>query len=240
MIPKIIHYCWFGGKPIPPHLQKCMDSWARLLPEYKIMRWDENSFDIRSTVWTKEAYERKKYAFVSDYVRLVALEQYGGLYFDTDVMVKKSFDSLLNRKAFMGFENHLYLTSAVMGFEPHFPLLKEFIDSYKDKTFINADGSINNTANVVMMTDICKKYGLIINNQFQTVAGIDIYPTEYFCPLDFYHNDNTTSNTMAVHLFDASWLEEDTKRMVDKERSLLHKIWIAVKRMIKMIITRGT
>ena len=239
MIPKIIHYCWFGGSEIPQHLQKCMDSWSRLLPEYRIMRWDETNFDINSIVWTKEAYGLKKYAFVSDYVRLLALEKYGGIYFDTDVMVKKSFDSLLDRPAFMGFENHLYLTSAVMGFEPHFPLLKEFIDSYKDKTFINADGSINNTANVVMMTDICKKYGLIINNQFQTVAGIEIYPTEYFCPLDFYHNDNTTSNTMAVHLFDASWLEEDTKRMVKKERSLGHKAWIALKRLIKKSLRRS-
>lgn len=229
MIPKIIHYCWFGRNPIPKHLQKCMDSWSEILPDYEIMRWDEESFDVESTAWTKEAYEKKKYAFVSDYVRLVALKQFGGIYFDTDVFVKKPFDSLLPNRAFMGFENDLYLTSAVMGFESHFPLVDEFLQTYRNQHFLTENGEINNMANVVMMTEICKKHGLIINNQEQEVADVLVLPKEFFCPLDFYHNDHTTSDTMTVHMFDASWLDNDTKRMVMKERTPWHKQYIRIK-----------
>lgn len=236
MIPSIIHYCWFGRNPLPKHLQKCMDTWSAILPEYKIMRWDEESFDVESTVWTKEAYEKKKYAFVSDFVRLVALEQFGGIYLDTDVSVKKTFNSLLSNRGFMGFENDLYLTSAVMGFEPHFPLVKEFLASYRDKHFIHENGEINNIANVVMMTEICQKHGLVINNQEQEVADVLILPKEFFCPLDFYHNDHTTADTMTVHLFDASWLDNDTKRMVAKERTSWHKQYIRLKNGLKLFM----
>lgn len=232
MIPKIIHYCWFGKQEIQEKLQACMATWKELHPEYTIMRWDEERFDVQSTVWTQEAYAAKKYAFVSDYVRLLALEEYGGIYFDTDVLVKKSFDSLLHHRAFMGFENELYLASAVMGFEPHFPVLKEFIEHYNGKRFIQGNGQLNNEANVVMMTEICKQHGLAIDNSEQEIADIHIYPREYFCPLDFYHNDHSTQDTMAVHLFDASWLDEVTKRMVIKERSAWYKTYIGAKRFI--------
>lgn len=235
MIPKIIHYCWFGKNQIPSQLQRCMDTWSEIMPDYTIMRWDEGNFDIQSTAWTREAYEQKKYAFVSDYVRLVVLENYGGIYFDTDVLVKKPFDPLLAYPAFMGFENDLYLTSAVMGFEPHFLLIKEFLGTYSGKRFVN-DGKPDNTANVVMMTDVCKKYGLVIDNNEQTVAGVHIFPKEYFCPLDFYHNDHTTPDTMAVHLFDASWLDRDTKRMVTRERTFLHKKYIHAKSLLKTLL----
>lgn len=236
MIPKIIHYCWFGMGEIPTNLQKCIKTWSQILSDYKIIRWDESNFDVNAVDWTKEAYAQKKYAFVSDYVRLTALEQYGGMYLDTDVLVKKSFDSLLTNRGVMGFENDLYLTSAVMGFEPHFPLVSEFLDTYKNKSFIHEDGVVSNTANVVMMTEICKKYGLILNNETQMVAGVRILPKEYFCPLDFYHNDHTTSDTMAVHLFDASWLDDDVKRMVTKERTPWHKHYIRFKSALRTFV----
>lgn len=229
MIPKIIHYCWFGESDIPPRLKKCMRSWKDLMPDFTIMRWDENTFDVNSTQWTKEAYAAKKYAFVSDYVRLVALEEYGGIYLDTDVMVKKPFDNLLCYHAFTGFENECYLTSAVIGCEAHFPLLREFLDSYNQKSFFDSDGNPNKEANVVMITNICLKYGLTLNDMIQNVNGLQVFPRTFFCPLDFYHNDNQTEQTMAIHYFDASWLDDETKKMVNKERTMFHKTWCRMK-----------
>lgn len=236
MIPKIIHYCWFGNQPIPNHLQGCMLTWRKILPDYTFIRWDESNFDINSTIWTKEAYNARKFAFVSDYVRLVALQTMGGIYLDTDVVVKKTFNSLLNKHAFMGFENELYLTSAVMGFEPNFPLINEFLKFYEGKHFILEDGQLNNTANVIMMTEICKKYGLRIEDSYQETGDISFFPREFFCPLDFYHNNHATSNTMTIHLFDASWLDKDTKSSIVIERKSFYKIFIKFKSFLKRII----
>lgn len=234
MIPKIIHYCWFGNQPIPERLQKCMDSWKYHMPDYEIKRWDEKSFDVNGTLWTKQAYQEKKYAFVSDYVRLVALEQYGGIYLDTDVMLKKSLDVLCSYPAFTGFENERYITSAIIGCEAHFPLICEFLATYKDKPFINEMGERNKEANVVVMTEICKKHGLQLNDKEQDVADLHVFPRSYFCPLDFYHNDWSSENTMAVHLFDASWLDDETKKMIQRERKTIFKVWNACVRHIAM------
>lgn len=236
MIPKIIHYCWFGKHEIPKHLKRCMDTWHEILPDYTIMRWDENNFDVESIEWTREAYKVKKYAFVSDYVRLVALERYGGIYLDTDVVTKKPFDALLCNQGFMGFENELYLTSAVMGFEPHHPLVTEFLRTYEGKHFILEAGALNNDANVKMMTEIGICHGLQINNEQQIVSNILILPREFFCPLDFYHNDRSTTDTMTVHYFDASWLDADTKKMITTERTLWHKLYVRLKGTLAALI----
>lgn len=230
MIPKILHYCWFGKDEIPDNLKKCMDSWSIYFNEYEIMRWDESSFDVNSTMWTKQAYNEKKYAFVSDYVRLYALEKYGGIYLDTDVMIRKSFTPFLKFQAFGGFENDLYLTSAVIGCEAHFSLIKEFLEYYKGRSFLMKEGGLNNEANVIMITNVCKKYGLQINDKEQEIMGFHIYPKEYFCPIDFYHNKNITENSFAIHYFDASWLDSDTKKMIQKERKWWYKMYIIIKR----------
>ncbi len=223
MIPKIIHYCWFGNHPIPKHLKKCIDSWSKFLVDYEFIKWDESNFDINSTKWTKQAYSKKKYAFVSDYVRLKVLYEYGGIYLDTDVMVLKSFDSFLGYQAFTGFESKNKLTSAIIGAEKRFPIIKTFLDTYTNKPFIN-NGKNNDIANVVMMTDICVSYGFIPNNTYQVIQGMHIFPQTYFCPLDFYHNKNFTENTHAIHYFDASWLDRDIKVKIKRERSILIKI----------------
>lgn len=238
MIPKIIHYCWFGKKEIPDNLKKCMKSWSVLMPDFKIMRWDESNFDVKSTKWTEQAYEAGKYAFVSDYVRLKVLEEYGGIYLDTDVMLLKSLEALTEYKAFSGFENEFYITSAVIGCEQHFNLIKEFLEFYEGKEFFNESGKINNDANVIMMTDICKKYGLKTDDSEQEMAEMHIFPREYFCPIDFYHNKNITENSMAIHYFDASWLDDDTKRMIEKERKPLHKAYISLKQAILNLIEK--
>lgn len=219
MIPKIIHYCWFGGKPIPKRLKKCMDSWIETMPEYQLMRWDESNFDVKSTLWTSQAESAQKYAFVSDYVRLKVLYEYGGIYLDTDVLVKKSLNEFLKYKAFTGFECDNKLTSAVIGAEKEFPLIKEFLDSYNGKEFVFGNGNLNNEANVIMMTEICQRHGLKADNTYQIIQGMHIFPRTYFCPLDFWQNRDFTDNTYTIHYFDASWLDEDTKHRIEKERS---------------------
>ncbi|WP_302572320.1 glycosyltransferase family 32 protein [Phocaeicola coprocola] len=245
MIPKIIHYCWFGNHPIPANLKKCMESWKVMMPDWEWKRWDENSFDINSTPWTAEAYAARKYAFVSDYVRLLALYEFGGVYLDTDVKLEKSLEPLCYKhNAFMGFENNSVLTSAVIAMPAKHPLIASFKTYYDGKHF--SQEIINsNEANVRMMTDICKRYGLICNDSEQdliiyknttTEYKIHIYPQTYFCPLDFYHNKKFSKNTYAIHYFDASWLNRETKERIMFERSLWYKVIINVKVVLNKIL----
>lgn len=221
---KKIHYCWFGNNPIPDSLQACMETWKRVMPDYEWVKWDETNFDVNSHPWTRTAYDAKKYAFVSDYVRLVALYQYGGLYFDTDVKIVKSLEPLQKEFGnFLGFENGKVITSAVMCFESGHSLIKEFLSHYDNIEF-TAEIITNNEANVRMMTDILVKYGLKQDNTSQQVLGVKIFPQTYFCPLDFYHNRDFSRDTHTIHLFDASWLEEGTKRKIEEERTLGFKL----------------
>jgi len=236
MIPKIIHYCWFGRNPIPEKLQICMKSWKELMPDYQIVRWDEDTFDVNSTTWTRQAYEAKKYAFVSDYVRMKALYEQGGIYFDTDVKVIKPMDEFLQYQAFTGFESKEKLLSAVIGAEKGFPLIKEFLDSYKGLTFLDEQGNGNKIPNVVMMTDICCKYGMMPNNTYQVIQGMHIFPQTYFSPLDFFRNKDFTENTHTIHYFDASWLDEETKQRIEKERTFFYKLWCRIKSLIIKVI----
>ena len=225
---KIIHYCWFGNNPIPKKLQQCMDSWRLVMPDYEIRRWDETVFDVNSVQWTKEAYNKGKYAFVSDYVRLVALYEYGGIYLDTDVKLLKDLEPLYRKYPnFMGFENGKVLTSAVMCVEAKHPIVKDFLDYYTNKSFSSTIVE-ENEANVLMMTKALERYGLRVDNSEQDVdvlpSSIHIFPRTYFCPLDFYHNKDFSSNTYAVHYFDASWLDCDTKTRIEKERTFMYKV----------------
>lgn len=241
MIPKIIHYCWFGKGEIPQNLEQCINSWKKILPDYKIIRWDEGNFNINESIWTKEAYAKKKYAFVSDYVRLKVLIEYGGIYLDTDVKVIKKLDNLLKYDAFMGFENEYYLTSSIIGCIPNFPLIKEFFNYYKNKHFID-DNVIKNEANVIMMTNICKKYGLMINDKEQLIQNMKIFPRTYFCPYDFWMNRYFTENTYTIHYFNASWLDDDEKKRIEKERKIIFKlkskIFFQLKKIIKVVMRR--
>ena len=229
---KIIHYCWFGNNPIPKKLQQCIDSWRQVMPNYEIRRWDETVFDVNSVQWTKEAYNKGKYAFVSDYVRLVALYEYGGIYLDTDVKLLKDLEPLYRKYPnFMGFENGKVLTSAVMCVEAKHPIIKDFLDYYTNKSFSSTIVE-ENEANVLMMTKVLEHYGLRVDNSEQDVdvlpSPIHVFPRTYFCPLDFYHNKDFSSDTYAVHYFDASWLDCDTKTRIEKERTIMYKVKSAI------------
>ena len=225
---KTIHYCWFGKSLIPERLRKCMDSWSEKMPDYEIRLWNEAAFDVESVSWTNSAYRAKKYAFVSDYVRLVALYQHGGIYLDTDVKLLKSLAPLQKKFSnFMGFENGKVVTSAVICVEPYHPIIKEFLDYYNTREFSDEVVSANE-ANVLMMTKLLEKYGLHADNTEQDVeirsSSMHIFPQTYFCPLDFYHHKDFSQQTHAIHYFDASWLDEDTKQRIENERSILYKM----------------
>lgn len=207
-IPKIIHYCWFGENPLPELAQKCIASWKKYLPDYEIKEWNEENYDVRKIPYTAQAYDSKKYAFVSDYARFDILYQYGGLYFDTDVEVIKPLDEILKRGAFAGVESAGALNAGLGLASPAAsPIYKEILDSYKNSSFIRNDGSMDLTTVVTRVSDIFKKHGFTDKNEIQKVDGITVYPSDYFCPKDYVSgNINITQNTYTVHWYDGSWL----------------------------------
>ena len=207
MIPKIIHFCWIGGTDIPEDVNRCIDTWKKFLPDYEIMRWSEENFDVNIIPYTKEAYEAGRYAFVSDYIRLFALYNYGGIYMDTDVEVLKNLDPLLQNHAFTGFEDTDRISAWLFGSEKNNPLFKEFIDSYSERHFVKSDGSFDLTPNPVPITQKLTEHGLLLNNQYQELDFITIYPMDYFCPYNPYREGKNlfTKNTYMNHLFNGTW-----------------------------------
>ena len=207
-IPKIIHYCWFGRGEKPELVQKCLNSWKIHLSEYQIVEWNEDTFDIHVNSYVKEAYEAKKYAFVSDYVRVYALYQYGGIYLDTDVEVFKSFNDLLHHESFWGFEQENYIATSTIGAANGNPIVEIFLDSYKGKKFIKDDGNFDDLTNVSIVTNLLKKQGIIMDGKYQELAGLAaFYPQTYFSPYDYINcRKFITENTYTMHHFYKSWL----------------------------------
>lgn len=211
-IPKIIHFCWFGGQQKPSKVQKCIDSWHKYLSDYEFMEWNESNFDVNCNEYVRQAYENKKFAYVSDVARINALEQYGGIYMDTDVMVYKSFNDLLDNTCILGFEEANYIATSFIACVPGHDLMKEFISRYENTSFYNKDKSLDLTTNVQRLTDILENRGLVRNNEFQKVGDISVYPQEYFSPYDYGNCiRNNTDNTYCEHLFLVSWLPWTTK-----------------------------
>ncbi|MBR5808983.1 MAG: glycosyl transferase [Clostridia bacterium] len=216
MIPKVIHYCWFGGNPLPKSAQKCINSWKKYFPDYEIKEWNESNYDVNKIVYTKEAYAAKKYAFVSDYARFDIIYNQGGVYFDTDVEVIKSFDEILEKGAFMGCEidggekNSINVAPGLgIAAEAGIEFYKDLLDAYKGFKFLNEDGTYNTTTIVKYTTDMLKKNGLQDIKGIQTVAGINIYPKEYFNPLDDVTGKvEKTENTHSIHWYSKTWLSK--------------------------------
>lgn len=207
MIPKIVHYCWFGKSKKPKKIEKCIDSWKKFLPDYEIVEWNETNFDVYQNKYTEDAYNAGKYAFVSDLARLQALFRYGGIYLDTDVMVFKKFDSIFNQKCVFGFEEKQYIATSFIACEPMNPFIGEFIEYYTIAQF----GDFK--TNVEVITELLEKKGLIRNNQRQVLDdGISIYPQEYFSPYDYINcKMNKTENTICAHLYFVSWARKCEK-----------------------------
>ena len=222
MIPKTIHYCWFGRNPKPKLAEKCIKSWKKYCPGYEIIEWNEDNFDIASApLYVRQAYEAKKWAFVTDYVRLWALVNYGGIYMDTDVEVIKPLDRFLSHQAFSGFEDDSHIPTGIMASEKDFPLFVEFLQYYDNAAFYNADGTISYITNVTVITNYCVAKGLIQNNTFQTIEGFALYPKEVFCPVSYQTGFlEKTKNAVTIHWFSGSWKSEaDKKKRVAQRKA---------------------
>ena len=257
-IPRIIHYCWFGGNPLPDDAKKCIASWKKFFTDYEIKEWNESNYDLNYCPYVKEAYEAKKWAFVSDYARFDILYKYGGLYFDTDVEVIKSFDDILKNGAFMGQEagalsgvdptsnkagsvdslesrESAVVANPGLGIAvapglgiavaPGLRLYKEILDYYNGIHFLK-DGVIDTTTVCTHVTEILKKYGYDeYKEAIQEVAGITVYPPEYFCPQNYETGElKITENTRSIHHYAATW----------------HSVWDEIIAMIERSKDRGS
>lgn len=231
MIPKIIHYCWFGQKELPELATKCIESWKSVLSEYKIIRWDESNFDINSNIYVQEAYKNKKYAFVSDYVRLYAMYNFGGIYMDTDVEVLKPLDMFLNYQAFSGFENYMNIPTGIMACEKGFPDFGTLLDYYKDRHFVLDNGNFDLTTNVKIITDFYLRYGLIQNNTEQLIHGFKLMPNIVFCPEKDEIEKKYMLQIYTIHHKAGSWLDHPHVRS-----GILYDIKLMTKRVLKTII----
>lgn len=209
MIPKIIHYCWFGRGEKPLQAQMCIDSWKQFLPEYQLKEWNEDNFDINQNRYVREAYENRKFAFVTDYVRLYAIYTEGGVYMDTDVEVLGSYDSFLHHHAFSGFETDGNVPTGMMAAEKGSVWAKELLDQYADRVFVKPDGNFDMTTNTTVITNYMLGKGLVLNNKYQDIPNLcTMYPADYFCPKD--HRTGIircTKNTVCIHHFAGSWIK---------------------------------
>ncbi|MCI8627645.1 MAG: glycosyl transferase [Lachnospiraceae bacterium] len=219
MIPKKIHYFWVGDKPMPEKNKACAESWKKFCPDYEIIEWNESNYDFSVCTYMAQAYEAKMWAFVPDYARLDIIYREGGIYLDTDVELLKSLDSLLNCKAFLGFESQMFVALGLgFGAEPGNEILKQMRDLYHSLSFYKEDGTTNIVPSPFYTTELLKSYGLQLNGKYQSIQGIDIFPAEYFAPLCFTNNRlKITQNTYSIHWYHASWhtpeQKERTKRI---------------------------
>ncbi len=211
MIPKIIHYCWFGGGEKPKKAIKCMESWKKFCPEYEFREWNETSFDVNMNGYTKMCYEQKKYAFLSDFVRLVVVEKYGGLYFDTDVELVKSPDELLQYEAFYGFEDDENVnTGEGFGAEAGHPTVKAMIDEYL-AIVPDENGNYPLKACPALNTAALMPFGLRTDGTRQNVAGAEILPIDFLNPYDDPTGRlNKTANTISIHWYSKTWMSKWT------------------------------
>ena len=216
---KIIHYCWFGGNPKSELILKCIESWKKYCPDYKIIEWNEDNFDINCCEYVKEAYEAKKWAFVSDYCRFHVLYNQGGIYLDTDVELIKNLDGLSD--CFVGFEsNHRVASGLIRAANKGDRICKLMLESYSNDHFLNPDGSYNLMTVCDRETEILSNLGLKKNNSLQVVCNTTIYPKDYFCPYDFSTcQTNITNNTRSIHLYAGTWYspQEDFAQKLRKK-----------------------
>jgi len=217
-IPKILHYCWFGGGEMPKIAKKCVKSWQKNLGDFEWKRWDETNFDININEYVLQAYKAKKYMYVSDYARLLALYNDGGLYLDVDCLVKKDFAPLLDENtAFTGYGgDNKELAACTLAFSARHPFIKECLDSYETDSFVDCNGNYNNKSINIRMTDILIEHGFNPNGMQQEIYGVKVYPMTYFCPLSMLPDtvpDCKSKNTYSMTV----WSSKELKR----ERSFL-------------------
>lgn len=243
MIPKKIHYCWFGRNPLPESAIKCINSWKKFFPDYEIIEWNEDNFDVNIIPYTKEAYSVKKYAFVSDYARFWILYHYGGLYFDTDVEVIKPMDDIIDCGSFMGVElmredgYPLVNPGQGLGSDAKDKIFKMVLDYYNSLHFINDDGSFNTITVVRHTTEVLINLGLRPTADLQNIYGIWIYPMDYFNPLDDLTGKlKKTANTRTIHWYTRTWSDSPSWRI--KLSRFSHRIFGMTLHKLRNIVKR--
>ena len=244
MIPKVIHYCWFGGNPLPQLAVRCLESWAEVCPDYEIKRWDESNFDVNCCDYVREAYEARKWAFVSDYARLWIVYREGGIYLDTDVELVSSLNKFLTDcfffaiekdESFFGTEWALVATGLGFGAEASCPVVKKMLDEYDGLHFRMSDGTYDMIPCPVRNSQALLSYGYVEENCIQRFEGGVVYPADYFCPeepsgLETFYSENTVS----IHHYSMTWTSER------KRQSHRIKLWmkrrISLLRLVRRII----
>lgn len=217
LIQKEIHYCWFGGKPKPANIQNYIDGWKKILPDYSFREWNESNFDITTApAYVREAYDAKKYAFVSDYVRINALYRYGGVYLDTDIEIVKPFDELLeNRRMVLGFESRESVETAFIACAKEEPLLREFLEEYEGRRFLTSEGNYDMTVINVPFSKLLERNGLNLQSgEYQELQGgsIAVYPIPFFAGFDVENwHVKQTQQTYMIHHMNSSWVNSKDK-----------------------------
>ena len=215
MIPKVIHYCWFGRGEMPKLAIKCIESWKKYCPDYELKLWNEDNFNLNLYPYAKEAYESRKFAFVTDVVRLYALYHEGGIYMDTDVEVLKPLDDLLHLSAFSGYESNKNTTfpTGIMASAKGGVWAKEQLDYYNNRHFIKPeDGTLDMKTNAQIITDIMVANGFVLSGEYQVYKNdMHAFPKDYFCPKTSTGVLKLTTNTYCIHHFAGSWVEKSFK-----------------------------
>ena len=230
-IPKVIHYCWFGRGEMPKLAQKCIKSWKEKCPDYEIICWNEDNFDLTQNHYMRQAYEAGKWAFVSDYARLKIVYDHGGIYLDTDVELLKSLDDLLDGGGFMGFESKgVVATGLGFGAEKGNKVIAEFLKDYEDISFVQPDGSFDLTPCPKRNTDTLKRLGMDTEKPNQVFMDMTFLAKEYLCPMDYYTGKiSVTKNTYSIHHYSASWTSAVSRRTTRLKRligvNLYHKLY---------------
>lgn len=221
MIPKIIHYCWFGGKAKPELYYKCKKSWEKCCPDYQIIEWNEDNFDVSlCPLYVRQAYELEKWAFVTDYVRLQIIYKFGGIYLDTDVELKKTLDSLLNFKAFFAIESGGEIATGLgFGAENGNTLIWDLMKDYLSIPFILENGQFDRTGCPLRNLHVFIDYGFNNRDVYQIIGDqVCIMPTEFFCPINYYTGERKiTKNTIGIHWYAASWQSEEGRKRHKKQ-----------------------
>lgn len=225
LIPKTIHYCWFGRKTLPDRYKVWIESWHKFCPDYDIIEWNENNYDITKNIYMRQAYENEKWGFVPDYARLDIVYNHGGIYLDTDVEIVQNIDDLLYQKGFAGFESTEFVNlGSGFGAVKGLPIIKKMLDLYDDIRFIKRNGSLNLIASPIWQTQVLKEFGLQTNGEYQRVAGLTIYPEKVLNGKNlFTRRVILKPYTKAIHHFDGSWLDQETKHRIWKKEKRYNK-----------------
>jgi hypothetical protein len=212
-IPKKIHYCWFGKNEMPKLVLKCMESWRKYQPDYEVILWNEDNFDLTMNSYIKEAYANKKWAFVSDYARLYTLYHHGGIYLDTDMEILQNLDGFLIHSMFLGMEDSSHISMGIIGAKAGHPWVKDLLDLYSQRNFVLSDGSLDFTTIVSFINNEAYKIGFAPKSFQRVLPGdIHIFPKEYFYPMSAQGiKSKYTDKTFTIHHFAGSWLPASEK-----------------------------